>query len=711
MKVANSEGREYYVQPSKDNLLPRWCSTVEPTRIDLDGTVVEVFADRERSNYIYLIFEGTTYCVWAKDPRNFDFLEETSLRITDRGRARSKARRAESSQPRTTGRSPKFQMGEEDEPPTREDLDAVLWHLPRLREQVEARAADPEAADGLYPAKFSAAVRKVVEALFQHRFMFPFNYQPWMDEARKLEEDRELLSKADLETLRKLVVVHWRRDYWDYDHTHWESIAASGHLVAILDRLQEIAETTDPAPTDDEQSQPSHEEMTEEEAFGEITGSSKSDFVPPPVEQYVRALSSIREKISPRQMTMLEAHYYSPRHSATMHELAAAAEYSDYRAANAQYGRLARILLQEMGLPAPIWRGFGPVWVLGIGDLIEDGLVMHSALANALEQLGWVVARSEPAVDDFVAAFERLSGRITREHAAMLVLTYAARERGVTLWELTQVCGHEPRDPKHGWISFQGLAGMVYSELGYSKPAFDALKQSFWDLVLARAEPSNGEMCGNYGVVIKLRPSVAEALERLRIVDNIESPSLDGPTNFLGGEWHTAYEIEPDTDGTLSPVREISTEPRHANAPMTLTEVGIVARWHGELRDSISQERVLKNEEDSETLTSMLEGTVKKMLTEFEAIGVFVEVDLSEIRPIGDRYAANPDELTEADLMTLRKLLSYYLIKSGRPINHIGFFYEDDGYWSGLALNGPLLRILRIFGQIYRDVSAKTLVQ
>jgi hypothetical protein len=245
MKVANSSGREYYLQPSANNFFPRWCSTVEPSLVDLDGTAVEAFGDRKKSNYIYLILEGTTYCVWAKDPRNFDFLEETSLRITKRGRSKGKSAKAETTSARA-GKSVKFQVGKEEELPSREDLEAVLLHLPQLREQVEARASDPNTAEGLYSEEFSSAVRQVVNAFFRHRFMFPFNYQPWMDEARKLEEKRELLAQADLATWRKLVIVHWRQDYWDYDNAHWESIAANGHLVGLLERLEQIAESLDP---------------------------------------------------------------------------------------------------------------------------------------------------------------------------------------------------------------------------------------------------------------------------------------------------------------------------------------------------------------------------------------------------------------------------------------------------------------------------------
>ena len=61
--------------------------------------------------------------------------------------------------------------------------------------------------------------------------------------------------------------------------------------------------------------------------------------------------------------------------------------------------------------------------------------------------------------------------------------------------------------------------------MGYSETEFEALKGSFWDLVLAKGQPSDGEMFRNYGVVFVMRPDVAEAVERLQIVDKIETAS------------------------------------------------------------------------------------------------------------------------------------------------------------------------------------------
>lgn len=89
MKVKNSTGRQYYLQRSKDDRIAQWCTKTKPVEIEIDGTIVEAYGNPEKSDWIYLRYEGTAYCLWAKDPNDFDFLKESSLRITDRGRKRS----------------------------------------------------------------------------------------------------------------------------------------------------------------------------------------------------------------------------------------------------------------------------------------------------------------------------------------------------------------------------------------------------------------------------------------------------------------------------------------------------------------------------------------------------------------------------------------------------------------------------------------------
>ena len=145
---------------------------------------------------------------------------------------------------------------------------------------------------------------------------------------------------------------------------------------------------------------------------------------------------------------------------------------------------------------------------------------------------------------------------------------------------------------------------------------------------------------------------------------------------------------EDNPDKAQLAMLNTSTGPQKGVAPMTLAQLRVVADWHSKLREAVRQERANRKDENYDPRSRMLEGTVEQMLTDFEANNVFVDVDVNEVGPSADHYAANPDQLTEADLTTLRTMVSYYVIKGGQPISHIGFFYEDNGYWSGLALTG-----------------------
>jgi hypothetical protein len=123
--------------------------------------------------------------------------------------------------------------------------------------------------------------------------------------------------------------------------------------------------------------------------------------LPPPVvvpspECYKKALEEI--SITPNQRLMLKAHFEHPNRSMTYGQLAEAGGFDSYNSANLQYGRLGRALGEALGLefekftdtdvdytssaigmPAP-----KEYWTHG-----QLELVMHHALARALEDLKW----------------------------------------------------------------------------------------------------------------------------------------------------------------------------------------------------------------------------------------------------------------------------------------------------------------------------------
>jgi Family of unknown function (DUF6508) len=76
------------------------------------------------------------------------------------------------------------------------------------------------------------------KALYDNGWIVPFDWSSWQDEAVRYVNDVTLLEEADLETLRKLLTTHVRKDR--FCEGHLDCMFACGHLSAILHRLQEI---------------------------------------------------------------------------------------------------------------------------------------------------------------------------------------------------------------------------------------------------------------------------------------------------------------------------------------------------------------------------------------------------------------------------------------------------------------------------------------
>jgi hypothetical protein len=121
---------------------------------------------------------------------------------------------------------------------------------------------------------------------------------------------------------------------------------------------------------------------------------------------YYRALAAIeRERLHPRHREMLEAHYSAPRHTITMVNLAAAVGYPSWRAANLQYGHLARRVGQALGMlkpplsdkyPGGFWGYVLMDWATGSADGGDTRFVMRAELVAAIDQLGWVMGQRRP---------------------------------------------------------------------------------------------------------------------------------------------------------------------------------------------------------------------------------------------------------------------------------------------------------------------------
>ncbi len=122
------------------------------------------------------------------------------------------------------------------------------------------------------------------------------------------------------------------------------------------------------------------------------------NFIVPTASQYVHALQEIA--MTEKQKTMLLFHYSAHNRTVTFTELASAGGYADYNTANLQYGKLGRVLGEELEMIFAINGKTGaPFNSSSIGadnpfkaPESEYELVMHHELAKAIEALGWAKA-------------------------------------------------------------------------------------------------------------------------------------------------------------------------------------------------------------------------------------------------------------------------------------------------------------------------------
>ena len=116
----------------------------------------------------------------------------------------------------------------------------------------------------------------------------------------------------------------------------------------------------------------------------------------PSVAQYKRAFRTIYPKLHPNYLAMLKAHYSAPEHTVTMSELAEAVGYSGHRPANLHYGKLGRMIAEELNYRKERLRGQSNfIDALAIEDpswnrIEEWPWIMRPEVVKALEELGWV---------------------------------------------------------------------------------------------------------------------------------------------------------------------------------------------------------------------------------------------------------------------------------------------------------------------------------
>jgi len=106
MKVINVKSqRTYTITRAKYQAVADWCQAVKPVSIKIGGVTIKAYGLPTKSNYIYMMWNGWAHCVWCKDPKEFDFLKEKSLKVADPGpKAKAKAEEAGMSAAKATAK-------------------------------------------------------------------------------------------------------------------------------------------------------------------------------------------------------------------------------------------------------------------------------------------------------------------------------------------------------------------------------------------------------------------------------------------------------------------------------------------------------------------------------------------------------------------------------------------------------------------------------
>lgn len=116
-----------------------------------------------------------------------------------------------------------------------QDFEAILSYLPSFEtpgydfgEMIEEK--------GMLPwADYSGEVMEFYRDLYLHHFIVDFDWPSWQHVAIEYYQNPELITTADLTTIRRLFTTHIRKDR--FCEGHLLSVLESGHITKMLQRL------------------------------------------------------------------------------------------------------------------------------------------------------------------------------------------------------------------------------------------------------------------------------------------------------------------------------------------------------------------------------------------------------------------------------------------------------------------------------------------
>ena len=75
-------------------------------------------------------------------------------------------------------------------------------------------------------------------SIYEAGLVEEYDWGSWQDEAMRISADVNILSKIDLDTIKKLLTLHVRKER--FCEGHLSAVCQSGQIMVILKRLKEL---------------------------------------------------------------------------------------------------------------------------------------------------------------------------------------------------------------------------------------------------------------------------------------------------------------------------------------------------------------------------------------------------------------------------------------------------------------------------------------
>ena len=138
-------------------------------------------------------------------------------------------------------------LPEESQPITADNIDAILKFLPEFEQEdcdfghMTPMEQTPDGSFVLPSFVLGETGGWFYHALYENGWIVDFGWPSWQDQAEQYCLHPEKLQSADINTIRRLLTTHVRKDR--FCGGHLLSVFKSGHLTAVLRRLQAIRQS------------------------------------------------------------------------------------------------------------------------------------------------------------------------------------------------------------------------------------------------------------------------------------------------------------------------------------------------------------------------------------------------------------------------------------------------------------------------------------